>query len=224
MKFFLRNIEALGAILLAIIWVSPLLYAFWAAFHNTSDAVNFNIYGEWTLDNFKIAWDGAPWLRYFLNTFMLVTVILIGQFFVTTLAGFAFAQIKFPGRDFVFILVLMQLFILPEVLIVENYAMVSRLGLFDTILGVGMPYMASAFGIFLMRQAFKGVPYELHEAARVEGCGWVGILWRLNFWCSRTRGRYQYNFSCDNDVNRTITYCIFNIPKTVCSGIFAHRN
>ena len=112
MKFFLRNIEALGAILLAIIWVSPLLYAFWAAFHNTSDAVNFNIYGEWTLDNFKIAWDGAPWLRYFLNTFMLVTVILIGQFFVTTLAGFAFAQIKFPGRNFVFILVLMQLFII----------------------------------------------------------------------------------------------------------------
>lgn len=73
----------------------------------------------------------------------------------------------------------MQLFILPEVLIVENYAMVSRLGLFDTILGVGMPYMASAFGIFLMRQAFKGVPIELHEAARVEGCGWFGILWRV---------------------------------------------
>ncbi len=101
--------------------------------------------------------------KIFLNTFMLVTVILIGQFFVTTLAGFAFAQIKFPGRDFVFILVLMQLFILPEVLIVENYAMVSRLGLFDTILGVGMPYMFS-FWNFLMRQAFKGVPYELHEA------------------------------------------------------------
>src|SRR3546814_9739721 len=62
----------------------------------------------------------------------------------------------------------MQLFILPEVLIVENYVMVSRLGLFDTILGVGMPYMASAFGIFLMRQAFKSVPIELHEAARTE--------------------------------------------------------
>src|SRR3546814_4703329 len=57
--------------------------------------------------------------------------------------------------------------------------MVSRLGLFDTILGVGMPYMASAFGIFLMRQAFKSVPIELHEAARIEGCGWLGILWRV---------------------------------------------
>ena len=80
---------------------------------------------------------------------------------------------------YTFILVLMQLFILPEVLIVENYAMVSRLGLFDTILGVGMPYMASAFGIFLMRQAFKGIPIELHEAARIEGCSWIGILWRV---------------------------------------------
>jgi hypothetical protein len=63
------------------------------------------------------------------------------------IAGFAFAQLDFPGKDVVFILVLLQLFILPEVLIVENYAMISRLGLFDTILGVGMPYMASAFGI-----------------------------------------------------------------------------
>lgn len=179
MRGLSRHIEAFGALLLAIIWVSPLVFAFWAAFHSTSDAVNFNIISPWTLDNFRTAWDGAPWFRYFINTFLLVTVILIGQFVVTTLAGFAFAQVQFPGRDFVFILVLMQLFILPEVLIVENYAMVSRLGLFDTILGVGMPYMASAFGIFLMRQAFKGVPIELHEAARVEGCGWFGILWRV---------------------------------------------
>ncbi len=73
--------------------------------------------------------------RYFLNTFLLVTLVLAGQFIITTLAGFAFAKVEFPGKDIVFILVLMQLFILPEVLIVENYVMVSRLGLFDTILG-----------------------------------------------------------------------------------------
>ena len=175
----LRKIEAAGAILLALIWISPLVYAFWAAFHSTSDAVNFNLFSPWTLENFRVAWDGAPWIRYFLNTFMLVTVVLIGQFILTTLAGFSFAKLDFPGKDFVFILVLMQLFILPEVLIVENYAMVSRLGLFDSILGVGMPYMASAFGIFLMRQSFKSVPIELHEAAQVEGCGIFGILWKV---------------------------------------------
>lgn len=174
-----RHFEAAGAIVLALLWISPLLFAFWAAFHTTSDAVNFNIFAPWTLDNFRTAWAGAPWLRYFLNTFLLVTLVLAGQFVLTTLAGFAFAQLNFPGRDLVFVLVLMQLFILPEVLIVENYAMVSRLGLFDTIVGVGMPYMASAFGIFLMRQAFKSVPIELHEAAKIEGCSLLGILWRV---------------------------------------------
>jgi ABC-type glycerol-3-phosphate transport system permease component len=121
----------------------------------------------------------APWPRYFLNTMMLVTTILAGQLVVCTLAGFAFARFEFRGREILFYLVLLQLFILPEVLIVENYQIVSRLGLFDTILGIGAPYIASAFGIFLLRQAFKQVPRELEEAARVEGCGWMGVLWRV---------------------------------------------
>jgi len=179
MNRLLPNIEAGAAVLLAVIWISPLLFAFWAAFHSTSDAVNFNITSAWTLENFRTAWNGAPWLKYFLNTFMLVTVVLIGQFILTTLAGFAFAKLEIPGKNLVFILVLMQLFIMPEVLIVKNYTMVWRLGMFDTILGVGMPYMASAFGIFLMRQSFKSVPIELHEAARIEGFGLQGILWRV---------------------------------------------
>lgn len=179
MRRLSRHLESIGALLLAFIWVSPLLFAFWAAFHNTSDAVSLNLLGHWTLKNFRVAWAGAPWLRYFLNTFILVTSILLGQFVITTLAGFAFAKMKFPGKDVAFILVLMQLFILPEVVIVENYVIISRLDLFNSILGVGLPYMASAFGIFLMRQAFRSVPVELHEAARVEGCGWLGILWRV---------------------------------------------
>lgn len=176
---FTKLFDTFGSLLLAIIWIAPLIFAVWAAFHTTSDAVNFRLTSSWTLENFRTAWNGAPWLRYFLNTFILVTIVLIGQFVVTTLAGYAFAQVQFPGKDVVFMLVLLQLFILPEVLIVENYAMVSRLGLFDTILGVGMPYMASAFGIFLMRQAFKSVPIELDEAARIEGCSRLGILLKV---------------------------------------------
>jgi len=164
---------------LAVIWIAPLVFAVWAAFHSTSDAVNFNLAGAWTLENFRTAWAGAPWLRYFFNSFLLVTVVLAGQLVVTTLAGYAFAQFQFPGRDVLFILVLLQLFILPEVLIVENYVMVARLGMFDTVFGIGVPYWASAFGIFLMRQAFKSVPKELDEAARIEGCSWLGVLWRV---------------------------------------------
>lgn len=172
-------LDTVGAWLLAIVWVSPLLFAAWAAFHTPEGAFSFRLNSPLTLENFRVAWEGAPWPRYFLNTVLLVTVILIGQLTLCTLAGYAFARFTFPGRDVVFILVLLQLFVLPEVLIVENYAMVSRLGLFDTVFGIGVPYMASAFGIFLLRQAFKGVPQELEEAARVEGCGWFGVLWRV---------------------------------------------
>ena len=179
MTRLLRHAESLLALLLAIVWIAPLVFAVWAAFHDVSDAIAFDLAAPWTLENFRVAWEGAPWLRYFLNTFLLVTSVLIGQFVLCTLAGYAFAQMDVPFRDTLFVLVLLQLFILPEVLIVENYAVAARLGLLDTILGIGAPYMASAFGIFLMRQTFKTVPKELDEAARVEGAGTLGVLWRV---------------------------------------------
>jgi len=174
-----RRIETALALLLAVLWISPLVFAFWAAFHTSTDAVNFNFAAPWTLENFRTAWEGAPWLRYFLNSFLLVTSVLIGQLILVTLAGFAFAQVSFRGSDTIFVLVLLQLFILPEVLIVENYRVAAKLGILDSILGIGAPYMASAFGIFLMRQAFKSVPRELDEMARVEGCSLLGVLWRV---------------------------------------------
>ena len=178
-SFALPSLDTVGVWLLAIVWVSPQVFAVWAAFHTPEGALSFKLSAPLTLENFRVAWDSAPWPRYFLNTTLLVTVILAGQLTLCTLAGYAFARFEFPGRDVIFILVLLQLFVLPEVLIVENYAMISRLGLFDTIFGIGVPYMASAFGIFLLRQAFKSVPQELEEAARVEGCGWFGVLWRV---------------------------------------------
>lgn len=173
------TLDAIGAFVLALAWISPLAYAAWAAFHDINAVVQRDLTAPLTFTNFQAAWQQAPWLTYLVNTLRLVTTILIGQLVLCTLAGFAFARFEFPGRGIVFILVLMQLFILPEVLIVENYAMVSRLGLFDSTLGIGLPYMASAFGIFLLRQAFKSVPKELEEAARVEGCSWLGVLWRV---------------------------------------------
>ncbi|ORE96934.1 carbohydrate ABC transporter permease [Aurantimonas sp. 22II-16-19i] len=173
------TLDAVGAILLALVWISPLVFAAWAAVHTPTAAVAFDVTAPLTLDNFVAVWERAPWIGYVLNTMQLVTIVLFGQFVLCTLAGFAFARFEFPGRGVLFVLVLMQLFVLPEVLIVENYAIVAELGLFDTTLGMGLPYMASAFGIFLLRQAFKSVPRELEEAARVEGCSWTGVLWRV---------------------------------------------
>jgi sn-glycerol 3-phosphate transport system permease protein len=168
-----------GAWLLAVLWILPLLFALWAAFHPPLYAARFDLTAPLTLDNFTRAMAAAPFARYMLNTLMLVTMTLAGQLVISTLAAFAFARLEFWGRDLLFFLVLVQLMITPDVLLVENYRIVSSLGILDTILAIGLPYMASAFGIFLLRQTFKTVPKELDDAARIEGCTTLGILWRV---------------------------------------------
>ena len=175
----LERIEILGAWTLALLWIMPLIYAFWAGFHPPEYATRLDITAPLTLQNFTEVWNSVPFGRYFVNTFILVTSILVAQFILCTLAAYAFARFDFWGKNVAFALVLVQLMIMPEVLIVENYNTMSKLGLVDTISAIGLPYMASAFGIFLLRQTFKTVPKELEDAARVEGCSFMQILWKV---------------------------------------------
>ena len=174
-----RALETSAAWLLAILWLLPLLYALWTAFHPAEFSVRFDPLAPLTLKNFVQAWHAAPFARYFLNTFLLVTLILSCQLILCTLAAFAFARFSFAGREIAFALVLLQLMIMPDVLIVENYRTMTRLGLVDTIPAIALPYVASAFGIFLLRQTFKTVPRELDDAARVEGAGPLTVLLRV---------------------------------------------
>jgi len=174
-----RALETIGAWILGALWVLPLAYAFWTAFHPAEFATRFALTAPLTLDNFVKAWHAAPFARYFLNTMILVAMVLVAQLVLVTLAAYAFARFEFPGRNVLFALVLVQLMIMPDVLIVENYRTMTTLGLKDTILAIGLPYMASAFGIFLLRQTFKTVPRELDDAARVEGCTPLQTLWKV---------------------------------------------
>ncbi|MDD3676867.1 carbohydrate ABC transporter permease [Thauera propionica] len=174
-----RLLNTTGAWALGLLWLAPLLYAVWTAFHPGAYSTRFDLFAPLTLENFRAAWAAAPFPRYFLNTSILVATILAGQLVLGTLAAYAFARFSFPGRDIAFALVLIQLMIMPDVLVVENYRSIHALGLVDTIPAMALPYMASAFGIFLLRQTFKTIPRELEEAARIEGCGTLGILWRV---------------------------------------------
>ncbi|HUI18991.1 MAG TPA: carbohydrate ABC transporter permease [Alphaproteobacteria bacterium] len=173
------TLESVGAWLLGILWATPLLYAFWTAFHGSEFAVHFDLWAPLTVANFVRAYAAAPFTRYFLNSVLLVSSVLAAQLVLSTLAAFAFARFAFFGRELLFALVLVQLMIMPEVLMVENYRTMRALGLVDSILGIGLPYMASAFGIFLLRQTFKVVPKELDEAARIEGCNVLQLLWKV---------------------------------------------
>ncbi|WP_201303119.1 MULTISPECIES: carbohydrate ABC transporter permease [unclassified Bosea (in: a-proteobacteria)] len=173
------TLESLGAILLALIWVLPLAYAVWAAIHPAEYTTRFVLTAPLTLENFSRAWAAAPFARYFLNTFILVTMILAFQLVLGTLAAYALARQDFWGRDIAFALILAQLMIMPDALIVENYRTLARVNLIDTIPAIALPYIASAFGIFLLRQTFKTVPKELDDAARVEGASPLQVLMKV---------------------------------------------
>jgi len=172
-------LETAGAWCLAVLWILPLAYALWASIHPSAYSAHFVLDAPLTGENFVKAWNAAPFSRYFFNTFLLVSMILAAQLVLCTLAAYAFARFEFYGRELAFILVLLQLMIMPDVLIVENYRTMTALGIVDTIPAIGLPYMASAFGIFLLRQTFKTVPRELDEAARVEGANPLQVLLKV---------------------------------------------
>ncbi|MDX2511646.1 MAG: carbohydrate ABC transporter permease [Desulfobacterales bacterium] len=220
-----KIIETLGAWLLGALWLLPVVFAIWSAFHPAEYSTRFELFAPVTTENFVRAWSYAPFPRYLLNTFILVTLILAAQFVLCTLAAYGFARFDFFGKNFVFALVLLQLMIMPEVLLVENYRTISELGLLDTIASIGLPYMASAFGIFLLRQSFKIIPTELIEAAQVEGVSALGILWKVYIPLSKSTyiayGLVSVSYHWNNFLwPLVVTSSVNSRPLTVGLAIF----
>jgi len=176
--FWLR-LETVAAWMLGILWAMPLLYAVWAAFHPPAYAVKFDLTAPLTLANFLEAWHTAPFARYFINTILYTTMTTALQFVLCTLAAYSFACYDWKGKDLVFSLILVQLMVMPDQLLVVNYQTMSALQLVDTIPAISLPYIASAFGVFLLRQNFKQAPLALAEAARIEGAGPLRILLQI---------------------------------------------
>ncbi|MBV8764240.1 MAG: carbohydrate ABC transporter permease [Hyphomicrobiales bacterium] len=219
-------LETGAAWALGLFWLAPLAYAIWTAFHPAAYATHFDLLAPLTLENLERAWHAAPFARYFLNTIILVVMIVGAQCVLCTLAAFAFARFEFRGRDLLFALVLIQLMIAPEILAVANYQTVRALGFVDTLFGVALPYLTSAFGIFLLRQAFLGVPKDLEEAARIEGCGTLGVLWRVYVPLARpiylAYGLVQVSFHWNNFLwPLIITNSVETRPLTVGLSVFS---
>jgi sn-glycerol 3-phosphate transport system permease protein len=171
--------EVAASWLLAIFWILPLVYAVWTAFHPAEFSTRFAMDAPLTLDNFRRALAAAPFARYFFNSVILVALVFGAQVILCTLAAYAFARHEFFGKGIAFALVLLQLMIMPDVLVVENYRTMSTLGILDSIPAIALPYVASAFGIFLLRQTFKTVPKELDDAARLEGASDFQVLLKV---------------------------------------------
>lgn len=163
---------------ISILWLLPLIFSILMSFRPTAEPVSMGsiFFGSTiTLDNYTRALQVAPWGWHYITSVIFVAGVLAVQLVTVTMGGYAFARMRFFGRDILLIIVLTQLLIPPGVLIAQNFATIRELNLYDTRWALIMPYWASAFGTLLLRQAFREVPYELEEAARIDGAS----LWRI---------------------------------------------
>ncbi len=129
--------------------------------------------------NYAAAWNSAPWGRYFMNTVFIGTTATAIAVFTSLLAGYAFASLRFPGKRLLFLSILIVLIVPDEVIIVPQYLVLNDLNWLDTYQAQIVPFGASAFGIFLLRQFFRGLPADLWDAAQLDGCGRTAFLFRV---------------------------------------------
>ncbi|MDC3417525.1 carbohydrate ABC transporter permease [Aquibacillus salsiterrae] len=134
---------------------------------------------EWKMSNYSSVFESVNFLKYYLNTIIVTLSRTLAQLFLCSLAAFAFARLRFPGKNIIFIAILSVLMVPPQVILIPNYAILTQLGWIDTFYALIVPGMFSAFGVFLLRQFFMGIPKELDEAATMDGCSLFGIYWKI---------------------------------------------
>lgn len=164
---------------IAFLFLIPLIFTLLISFRpETEPVTNGNIFigSEITFENYERAFNIAPWGLHYLNSFIFVTGTLIVQIFTVTAAAYAFARMKFFGRNLLLFIILLQLMIPTGVLMVQNFRTINTLGIFDTHIALMIPYWGSAFGVLLLRQTFREVPKDLEEAARIDGANLLQVI------------------------------------------------
>jgi len=133
----------------------------------------------WTYVNYQSAWTSQPLARYFLNSVIQTGIIVLFQIITSILAAYAFAILDFPGRNTLFFLILGSLMVPFQLTFIPNFLLVSDLGWANTYMGLTVPFLASAFGVFMLRQFFMSLPAELYDAAKIDGASSWTYLWRV---------------------------------------------
>lgn len=130
-------------------------------------------------ENYKTAWEAAPFKTYFKNSIIVTVSVTIGELITTILAAFAFSKIKFKGRDLIFTLLIATMMVPGEVLTIPNFVTLSKLGWIDSYKALIIPWCASVYAIYLLKQHFMSIPDELYNAAKIDGCTDFKFLWTI---------------------------------------------
>jgi len=134
---------------------------------------------EFHFENFLVAWSKAPFDKFFLNSIIVTTSIVVIQLTTSCLAAYAFARLNFLGKDLLLLLYLSIMMVPSQVTLIPNFVTLRQLNLLDTYGALILPFLASGFGTFLIRQQFLTIPADLGDAARIDGAGHLLTLWHV---------------------------------------------
>ena len=134
---------------------------------------------RWTFNNYLAVWSRIPLSRYICNTVVFAGLVSVFSAFFDSLAGYAFARLQFKGKELIFGIILLTMLIPFQIVMIPLYIELSLIGILNTMVGLILPRITSAYGIFFMRSFFTGLPPELEEAARIDGLSEFGIYLKI---------------------------------------------
>jgi len=175
-----RCLWMLIAAILALMTLFPLLWMVSIAFKPAAESFSSNLIPRSpTLDNFIYVLTGVPFIRYMLNSFFVSATVTIVALFFHTMAGYALARLRFPGREIIFLAIFSTFLVSLPVVIVPLFIIVKAMGMINSYAGLIVPSIFNAFGIFLLRQYYLSLPREIEEAAVIDGAGYWRIYWSI---------------------------------------------
>jgi multiple sugar transport system permease protein len=165
----------------AILVVVPFLWMFTTSLLSRAETyTNTSLLPiSWHWENYVRAWDAAPFGQYYLNSIIMSAGIVSGHLLLDGLAAYAFARLRFPLKNAIFVVLLAALLVPTFVTVIPAYSLVASFHWIDSYAGLIVPRLADVFGIILLRQYFSSIPLELEEAARIDGCSRAGVFFRI---------------------------------------------
>lgn len=217
-------------LLVGVCMVIPFIWTLSSSFKNNNEIFTYPI--RWIpeifrVSNYKEVWSKIPFMTYYLNTVKLSVIVTLGQVLTCSLAAYSFSKLKYPGRDKIFLCYLATLMVPWHAIMIPQFIIIKYLGLNDSHWSLILINLFSAFGVFLLRQFMLGIPEELSEAARMDGCGNFKIYSRIVLPMCKpgiaTLVVFTFNFMW-NDYMAPMIYLTSDQLKTIQIGLAAFRS
>lgn len=177
-KILLVTLLSLGG----VVMLFPFVWMVLTSFKTFAESVAIPLVwfpAEWNFDNYAQVLKKLDFITYYKNTILYTVVVLVGQLFLCSLAGYSFARLKFRFKNVIFFLILAVLMVPPQMTLIPRYQMMNYLGWVDTYKGLIIPMIPSAYGTFFLRQFFMTLPRELEDSAKIDGCSYFRIYWNI---------------------------------------------